>query len=355
MAKVVVEGGGGLRLSAGGGESPRPPCRGGSSRAEPGGREQLSTLNASTIGWRGPCPPGAGAAVLMGELDGRASETPSAAGQYLLVDQGVEIGGTARDLTSSSSTVTERKVAGMPGRARTAGRRDRWADNQVTSAVSSSRYPAARSRVRRGPRWRRPAEQPHQHVEEVDADVGGDAPGLVGIALQGVAVPRPAARDVGEVDRPAAGAPAGVELKQKLDAGRGSGRRTVNLTYITGRGPSYRYAWKGDPHKSGGVATNIGIHLFDMLMWLFGPAVASEVHASTRDRAAGYLELETADVTWFLSIDPGDLPFEPRARHARHLPLGHRRRRRGGVLGRIHRSPHPGLPGDTGRPRLRHL
>ncbi len=104
--------------------------------------------------------------------------------------------------------------------------------------------------------------------------------------------------------------PALIELKNKLDA-EPEKRRSVNLTYVTGRGPWYRYAWKGDLEKSGGVATNIGIHLFDMLMWLFGPAASSEVHLSTRDRAAGYLELETADVTWFLSIDPSDLPIAP--------------------------------------------
>lgn len=105
--------------------------------------------------------------------------------------------------------------------------------------------------------------------------------------------------------------PALIELKKKLDGAADSRRRAVSLTYITGRGPWYRYAWKGDPQKSGGVATNIGIHFFDMLMWLFGPVTASEVHVSTADRAAGFLELETADVTWFMSIDRADLPFEP--------------------------------------------
>jgi UDP-N-acetyl-2-amino-2-deoxyglucuronate dehydrogenase len=105
--------------------------------------------------------------------------------------------------------------------------------------------------------------------------------------------------------------PALIELKKRLDGGDGSTRHAVNLTYVTGRGPWYRYAWKGDPLKSGGVATNIGIHFFDMLMWLFGSAAEAEVHVTTADRASGYLELERADVTWFLSIDPADLPFEP--------------------------------------------
>jgi UDP-N-acetyl-2-amino-2-deoxyglucuronate dehydrogenase len=105
--------------------------------------------------------------------------------------------------------------------------------------------------------------------------------------------------------------PALIELKKRLEAGDGSTRHAVNLTYVTGRGPWYRYAWKGDPIRSGGVATNIGIHFFDLLMWLFGSASAAEVHVSTDERAAGFLELERADVTWFLSIDPADLPFEP--------------------------------------------
>ena len=85
----------------------------------------------------------------------------------------------------------------------------------------------------------------------------------------------------------------------------------MRLTYVTGRGTWYRYSWKGDVARSGGVATNIGIHFFDLLMWLFGRAEANEVHHSSETRSAGFLRLERADVTWFLSIDPSDLPFEP--------------------------------------------
>ncbi len=104
--------------------------------------------------------------------------------------------------------------------------------------------------------------------------------------------------------------PALIKLKEKLDSAAGAKRHDVRLSYVTGRGPWYRYAWKGDASRSGGVATNIGIHFFDMLMWLFGPVQASEVHVSTEQRAAGFLTLDRADVTWFLSIDPADLPFE---------------------------------------------
>ena len=105
--------------------------------------------------------------------------------------------------------------------------------------------------------------------------------------------------------------PALIALKQKLEAEPESGPHDVRLTYVTGRGPWYRYSWKGDPQRSGGVATNIGIHFFDMLMWLFGPVASQEVHLSTPSRAAGSLELARAHVTWFLSIDAADLPFEP--------------------------------------------
>ena len=90
---------------------------------------------------------------------------------------------------------------------------------------------------------------------------------------------------------------------------RGAGDKfDVELTYITSRGKWYHQSWKGDPRKSFGVATNIGVHFFDMLHLIFGELVASEVHLSTEDKAMGYLEYERARVRWFLSIDAGDLP-----------------------------------------------
>ena len=85
-------------------------------------------------------------------------------------------------------------------------------------------------------------------------------------------------------------------------------RHSVRLTYVTSRGIWYRYSWKGDPEKSGGVAMNIGIHFFDLLMWFFGGVRASEVHLSEGGRMAGLLELENADVQWFLSLKKEDLP-----------------------------------------------
>lgn len=102
--------------------------------------------------------------------------------------------------------------------------------------------------------------------------------------------------------------PALLELKKKIEKSRTGPRHEVDLTYITGRGNWYFYSWKGDESKSGGIATNIGIHFFDMLTWIFGPARASHVQLKMRDRAAGFLELENADVRWFLSLNFRDLP-----------------------------------------------
>lgn len=82
----------------------------------------------------------------------------------------------------------------------------------------------------------------------------------------------------------------------------------IDLTYITSRGNWYPVSWKGDIQKSGGVATNIGIHFFDMLGWIFGKEKKNIVHLSEPQKAAGYLELEKARVRWFLSIDYSDIP-----------------------------------------------
>lgn len=85
-------------------------------------------------------------------------------------------------------------------------------------------------------------------------------------------------------------------------------RHSVRLTYVTSRGKWYRYSWKGNEAKSGGIATNIGIHFFDLLIWLFGDVRRSDVHVSEEERIGGYLELENADVQWFLSLKRKDLP-----------------------------------------------
>lgn len=82
----------------------------------------------------------------------------------------------------------------------------------------------------------------------------------------------------------------------------------VDITYITSRGSWYHHSWKGDMSKSGGIATNIGVHFFDMLAWIFGKARNSVVHLSQPDAASGVLELERARVRWFLSINADHLP-----------------------------------------------
>lgn len=107
--------------------------------------------------------------------------------------------------------------------------------------------------------------------------------------------------------------PALVALRDKIRAEAAAGKRhAVRLTYVTSRGMWYRYSWKGDLKKSGGVATNIGVHFFDLLQWIFGDATRQEVHLNEPERAAGMLELPTADVEWFMSLDSNDLPPEIR-------------------------------------------
>jgi UDP-N-acetyl-2-amino-2-deoxyglucuronate dehydrogenase len=91
----------------------------------------------------------------------------------------------------------------------------------------------------------------------------------------------------------------------------------VDLSYITSRGNWYHFSWKGDEQKSGGIATNIGVHFFDMLAWIFGGVRQNIVHLLKKDKAAGYLELEKARIRWFLSIDYSDVPDEYKERNFR--------------------------------------
>lgn len=102
--------------------------------------------------------------------------------------------------------------------------------------------------------------------------------------------------------------PSLLALKEKIDRGPTDTQYDVLLTYITSRGPWYHVSWKGVPEKSGGIATNIGIHFFDMLQWLFGEAGEVRVHLSEKKRMAGFVEFERARVRWFLSVDRNDLP-----------------------------------------------
>lgn len=97
-----------------------------------------------------------------------------------------------------------------------------------------------------------------------------------------------------------------IELKNRLKLS--PGKKKIDLCYITARGYWYQTSWKGQIEKSGGIASNIGIHFFDMLLWIFGSVTHTELHLNQPDKMAGYFELEFASVRWFLSIDPDDLP-----------------------------------------------
>ncbi len=102
--------------------------------------------------------------------------------------------------------------------------------------------------------------------------------------------------------------PALMELREKLQAEGAAHKHEVVLTYVTSRGHWYDVSWKGSEERSGGIATNIGVHFFDLLLWLFGPADRCLVHLKEPKRMAGYLELKNANVRWFLSADTADLP-----------------------------------------------
>ena len=101
--------------------------------------------------------------------------------------------------------------------------------------------------------------------------------------------------------------PSIIALKKKYESLKKDKKFDIVLTYITPRGKWYHYSWKGSVGKSGGIATNIGVHFFDMLTWIFGKANSDTLHYNEPDRAAGLLELENANVKWFLSINPDDL------------------------------------------------
>ncbi len=99
-----------------------------------------------------------------------------------------------------------------------------------------------------------------------------------------------------------------VALREAIQASPSTHRHDVRLAYVTRRGPWYHVSWKGDHDKSGGIAMNIGIHFFDLLLWVFGACEKAELHLNTPTKMAGTLELERARVQWFLSIDEKDLP-----------------------------------------------
>lgn len=111
--------------------------------------------------------------------------------------------------------------------------------------------------------------------------------------------------------------PSIIALKDKIEKGPEDKVYDIDLTYLTSRGHWYYTSWKGDDAKSGGVATNIGVHFFDMLSWVFGDLKSNIVHLNTHDRSAGYLEFQRARVRWFLSINYDVLPDEIKAKGQR--------------------------------------
>jgi len=97
-------------------------------------------------------------------------------------------------------------------------------------------------------------------------------------------------------------------LKKKVEEGPADKIYDIDLTYLTSRGKWYYTSWKGDLNKSGGIATNIGVHFYDMLTWVFGALKSQTIHLHTHDRASGIMHLERANVRWFLSINYDVLP-----------------------------------------------
>ncbi len=104
-----------------------------------------------------------------------------------------------------------------------------------------------------------------------------------------------------------------IALKEMVARADKNKRFDVDLKYIASRGNWYHISWKGDANKSGGIATNIGVHFFDMLIWIFGDVVGNTVEYHEQTRAAGFLKLERADIKWHLSIDENDLPDDAKA------------------------------------------
>lgn len=104
--------------------------------------------------------------------------------------------------------------------------------------------------------------------------------------------------------------PSIIELKKQVENSAADKKFDVDLTYITSRGKWYFHSWKGNDKRSGGVATNIGVHFYDMLHFVFGNVVENKLHYKNEFKAAGYLEYEKARVRWFLSVDVNDIPTE---------------------------------------------
>lgn len=99
-----------------------------------------------------------------------------------------------------------------------------------------------------------------------------------------------------------------VKLREKILSVNKKEKYDIDLVYMTPRGKWYFHSWKADLHKSGGLATNIGVHFFDMLTWIFGDVINQELYLNEDKKMCGFLELENANIRWFLSVDRNDLP-----------------------------------------------
>ncbi|MEM9918107.1 MAG: Gfo/Idh/MocA family oxidoreductase [Bacteroidota bacterium] len=111
--------------------------------------------------------------------------------------------------------------------------------------------------------------------------------------------------------------PSVIELKKRIEAGPDDMVYDIELQYYTSRGKWYQRSWKGDVSKSGGIATNIGVHFYDMLIWIFGEVMENEVFEHGKSKASGYLRMKKAKVNWVLSVDYENIPEHIRATGAR--------------------------------------
>lgn len=111
--------------------------------------------------------------------------------------------------------------------------------------------------------------------------------------------------------------PSIIALKKKIEEGPADKIYDIELTYITSRGKWYNISWKGNVEKSGGIATNIGVHFYDMLIWIFGDVKQNIVHMLEKEKASGYLDLERARIKWYLSLDYNDIPEKTKSQGAR--------------------------------------
>ncbi len=134
--------------------------------------------------------------------------------------------------------------------------------------------------------------------------------------------------------------PAIIALRDKVRSGAGDAKHEVDLTYITSRGRWYLHSWKGDERKSGGIATNIGVHFFDMLHFIFGGLQINRVHLNEKTRAGGFLEYERARVRWFMSAEASDVPEPQRSAGQRTFRSITCDGGRDGIFRRVYRSTH---------------